>query len=287
VRVDPDLAYAAVSPAQRLDLYRPQADGQPSAPQPASRPLLPLVMVIHGGGFEAGDKREPRPIIDALAAAGYAVASLNYRLSGEATYPAAVQDVKAAARWLRANAAGHGLDPARFGVIGESAGGYLAAMLGATGGSSLPGDVALGNPGTSDAVQAVVDLYGPVNFATMDGQLRATPGCAAAATHDAADSPESRFLGRQITQAPDLVREASPISYLGGGRPRPPFMIEHGAADCIVPSGQSEELAAAISAAGGPPAALTVVPGAGHGTVFPFADRLPDILAFLDRTLRA
>jgi acetyl esterase/lipase len=193
--------------------------------------------------------------------------------------------VKAAVRWLRANSADFGLDPARFGAIGFSAGGYLAAMIGTNGGLIFSGDAALGNADISGVVQAVVVLYGPSNFATMDDQLRATPGCGErAATHDASDSPESRFLGRQLTQAPDLVRAASPITYLSQAPTLPPFLVEHGAADCIVPAGQSRELAAAITASGGV-AKLTIVPGAGHGGGYPLDSRLPSIVAFLDQAL--
>jgi acetyl esterase/lipase len=159
------------------------------------------------------------------------------------------------------------------------------AFLGTTGGLSLSGDAALGNADVSASVQAVVDLYGPVNFGTMDEQLRANPCCGReAATHNRADSPESSFLGRQITKVPDLVRYASPITYVTAARTLPPFLIEHGDADCIVPYQQSQELARALTAAGGP-ADLTILRGAGHGEDFPLAGRLPGIVAFFDRTL--
>ncbi|WP_018500678.1 alpha/beta hydrolase [Parafrankia discariae] len=283
VRTDHNLAYATLSDAQRLDLSLPSGAGDP----------LPVVVAIHGGAFAFGDKQDMARTAHALTAAGYAVASVNYRLSGEAAFPAAVADVRAAVRWLRANAHHRGLDPTRIGVIGESAGGYLAAMLGAAGADPLSEDVDLppagdlspaGDP-PSSAVGAVVDLYGPVDFSTMDTQLRANPRCPArAASHDRADSPESRFLGAQITTAPELVRRASPLSHLRPDRPPPPFLIEHGDTDCTVPYQQSQQLADGLCAVGGS-VELTLLRGAGHGGAFPLAERLPGIIRFLDRVL--
>ncbi|WP_231861078.1 MULTISPECIES: alpha/beta hydrolase [Frankia] len=290
-----DVPYARVSPAQRLDLYLPEAPTAAGAPTAAATPSaagapraeagLPVVITIHGGAFALGDKHDDLPVVRSLVRAGYAVASLNYRLSGEARFPAAVQDVKAAVRWVRAHAADHGLDPDRIAASGASAGAYLAVMLGTTPGVTMYDDPALGNPGVSSAVQAVVDFYGPVNFGSMDDQLRANERCAASdAGHDRPDSPESRFLGRTVAAAPQLVRVASPLNYLGRA-PLPPFLIEHGDADCTVPHRQSLELAGALRAAGAPAVEVTIVPGAGHGGAFPTAERMPTVLAFLSRTL--
>ena len=117
-----DIAYAPVSGAQKLDLHLPAQAGD----------RLPLVVVIHGGAFLMGDKTMDAEEIAALVDAGFAAAALNYRLSGEARFPAAVEDVKAAVRFLRANAAEYGLDPDRFGAFDASAGGHLACMLGVT-----------------------------------------------------------------------------------------------------------------------------------------------------------
>jgi acetyl esterase/lipase len=274
-----EVAYAAVSTAQRLDLHLPPA----ADPTP-----VPLVVAIHGGAFAFGDKGDVvRRLVDPLTAAGFAVASLNYRLSGEASFPAPVQDVKAAVRWLRAHAPEHGIDPDRIGAIGESAGGYLATMLGVTGGLDTFDDPALGNPGVSSAVRAVVDLYGPVNFSTMDDQLRSNPRCRPGdAVHNAARSPESLLLGRQITEAAPLVRAACPLTYLSRDAPPAPFLIEHGDADCTVPFQQSEELADGLVAIGAP-ARLTILRDAGHADDFPLPRRMPGILEFLADKLRA
>jgi acetyl esterase/lipase len=282
-----DVPYARLSPAQRLDLYRPTPPPLTGATGDAASGAagLPVVLTIHGGGFAAGDKREDLPVVRALLRDGYAVASVNYRLSGEARFPAAVQDVKAAVRWVRAHAAAYGLDPDRIAASGRSAGGYLAVMLGATRDAPMYDDPRLGSPAVSSAVQAVVDFYAPVDFGSMDAQARANRRCAAAdAAHGRAGSPESRFLGRAVGTAPQLVRAASPLHYLGRA-PLPPFLIEHGDADCTVPHGQSLELADALRAAGAPAVELTIVPGAGHGDDFPAAERMPAVLAFLDRVL--
>ncbi len=169
-----DLAYANQSPVEKLDLYLPPPSAVPA----------PLVIWIHGGGFMVGDKRSmPRqnfgpapkptsmmgpyqiqvPDVAALTAKGYAVVSLNYRLAESmfaAAYPA-LRDGKAAVRFLRAHAVKYHLDSSKFAVWGDSAGGYMAAMLGVTGDQATAfDDPSLGNAGVSSAVQAVVVWYG-------------------------------------------------------------------------------------------------------------------------------
>ena len=149
-----NLAYANASATEVLDLYLPAGAGP-----------FPVVVNIHAGGFALGDKgMVPGSTAKALVAAGYAVASLNYRLSGEAVFPAAVLDAKAAVRFLRANAAKYNLNPDKIAAFGQSAGGNLAAMLGTTGGVAEFDDASLGNPGVSSNVQAVIDWFGPTDF---------------------------------------------------------------------------------------------------------------------------
>ena len=144
---------------QRLDLYLPEkAEG-----------LLPLIVWVHGGGWEAGHK-EDRPA-QWLVGKGYAVARIDYRLSQHGMFPAQIQDCKAAIRWLRANAAKYHLDPERVGVAGDSAGGHLVALLGTTGDvKEFEGN--LGNPEQSSRIQAVVDFYGPTDFVQLGSQLQ-------------------------------------------------------------------------------------------------------------------
>lgn len=272
-----DVRYATLSPSQSLDLYLPVRSGR----------AIPLVIDIHGGAFMGGGKSESRGRIDALLARGYAVASVNYRLSEEAHFPAGVADIKAAVRWLRAAAPRHGLDPTRFAAWGDSAGGYFAVMLGATSGTRTPfDDPALGNPSVSSSVQAVVDFFGPVDFLTMDRQAARPGGCPAdPQVHDDAGSPESLWLGSPVPSVPALARSASPLSYLTGQGTPPPFFVAHGTADCLVPQGQSLQLVAALKARRTPYRAV-MLSGVGHAGP-EFDERLqPEVLAFLDRTLK-
>ena len=270
-----DIAYTPVSGAQKLDLHLPAHAGD----------RLPLVVVIHGGAFLMGDKTMDAEEIAALVDAGFAAAALNYRLSGEARFPAAVEDVKAAVRFLRANAAEYGLDPDRFGAFGASAGGHLACMLGVTASTTRFDDPALGHAGESSAVRAVASWFAPIDFLTMDEQHRANAVCASQFhPHDALDSPESRWLGAPIQTIPEEVRAASPLAYLDEAAELPPFHLEAGDEDCSVPGEQTGQLAAALRERG---ADVThhVVRGAGHGRRFPAAERMPGVVAFFQRTL--
>lgn len=231
-----------------LDLYTP--DGA----------TPPVIVFVHGGGFRLGTRavfcptwRDWRPDpFNRLVAAGFAVASVDYRLSGEAVFPAQLDDVHAAVRWLRTRAGELDVDPDRIVAWGESAGGHLAALLGLTGDGSPTGD---GNP--SGAVVGVVDWYGPADLTTMAAQARPD----AVARADAPDSRESQLIGVPLTAAPELARRASPVSYVHPAAP--PFHIAHGDADRFVPAAQSRQLAEALRAAG-VTVEFTEVPGADH-----------------------
>jgi acetyl esterase/lipase len=247
-----DLAYVPNGhPQQHLDLYLP-----------ATNPPVPLIIVIHGGALMMGDKGHED--VAQFLKAGYAAASLNYRLSGDAPFPAAVQDCKAAVRWLRANAAKYRLDPDRFGAWGASAGGNLVAMLGTTG-ETKEFDVGE-NLDVSSCVQAVADYFGPTDFLQMDAH-RLPNG----QVHDAADSPESRYVGGAIQEHQDLVAKANPITFITAKTA--PFMMAHGDQDPLVPHHQSELLEAALKRAGVPVVFYTVK-GAGHGFHDATADKL-------------
>lgn len=253
--VQTGIAYAGTSPSQTLDLYLP---ANTSAP-------VPLVILIHGGAFAMGDSTMESAKAEALVAAGFAVASLNYRLSGEALFPAGAQDVKAAVRFLRAHSADYGIDPDRFAAWGSSAGGWLASMLGVTGDqATVFDDPTLGNADVSSALQAVVSWFGPTDFATMDAQAKKVTACAGRSqAHDEASSPESVWLGGALTDVVDVTKQTDLASYLPTATTIPPFYFAHGDADCNVPLGQSEELAAALDKAGATEI-VSVVPGAGH-----------------------
>jgi acetyl esterase/lipase len=231
-----------------LDLYVPETGGP-----------FPLIMWIHGGAFRSGDKSGIwyKPILNQVQR-GYAVASIDYRLSGSAKFPALVHDAKAAVRWLRANAARYNLKADRIVVAGESAGGYQAVMLGASGGvAELEGT--LGNPGQSSRVQGVIDFFGPTDFLAMDD---GASSCRTPLVHRTADSPESQLLGCNPGDCPERAKASNPITYVR--RNGPPFLILHGTADCQVPHSQSQRLYDALRAAG-VKADLHLLPEVGHG----------------------
>jgi acetyl esterase/lipase len=214
----------------RLDLRRPATDG-----------AVPVVVWIHGGGWRKGGRGlhvfAAEEFHERVLRRGYAVADVEYRLSREAVFPAQLLDVKAALRWLRAFAPELGLDADRFVAWGESAGGHLAALAGLVTDPALEGDA--GVVGTSSAVQAVVDWYGPADMALfLDDDRTAQP----------AGSAEEWLLGGPLAELPAQVAAASPTSYV---RPdAPPFVLLHGTADTTVPYRHSEVLAAALRDAG-------------------------------------
>lgn len=270
VRLEKDLPYAGTrNPRQTLDLLLPKSATGAGKP-------LPVVVYIHGGAFRSGNKTMGYGPLGPLVGSGeYAGATINYRLSGEATWPAQIHDVKAAIRWIRANAAKYGLDPDRIAVMGPSAGGHLAAMLGTSGGvAELEGRIGP-NTGTSSRVRCVVDLFGPSEFLAMNDHHSRID-------HNAPESPESLLIGGALPQHKEAARAASPISYVS--RDDPPFLIIHGTDDPLVPLNQSERLADALKAAGVPCAFYRVL-GGGHGHF-----RRPEverrIKQFLDRQLR-
>jgi acetyl esterase/lipase len=270
-----DIAYASKSNAEKLDVYLPNSGDGP----------FPCIIVIHGGAFKMGDKSGPElaSAIKGLAN-GYGVASINYRLSGEAKWPAQINDVKAAIRFLRANAAGYRLNPDRFAVWGSSAGGHLAALAGTSGSVAALQDGALGNPGVSDSVQAVIDMFGPVNFLAMDEQFKAAG--VAGQVHNTADSPESALFGKQLTLVPELVRQANPETYISTDDP--PFFIQHGSADKLIPTQQSVDLQAALAKTlGKEKVTFEVINGAGHGTAdFSTDANIRKVFAFLDKVMK-
>jgi acetyl esterase/lipase len=183
------------------------------------------------------------------------VASINYRLSQHAKFPAQIEDCKAAVRWLRAHAADYRLDPDRFAAWGASAGGHLAALLG-TAGDIKAFDVGA-NLDRSSRVQAVVDYFGPTDFLQMDAH-RLPEGM----THNGAESPESQLIGGAIQENREKTSRANPITYVSADDP--PFLVVHGEQDPLVPHHQSELLDAALRQAGVPVTFYTVK-GGGHG----------------------
>lgn len=261
-----DLEYAQVGNKRlSLDLYLPR-----QAPRP-----LPLIIWIHGGAWLAGQKSPCHARL--MLPRGYAVASIEYRMSQEALFPAQIEDCKAAVRWLRAHAKSYGLDPDRFAAWGDSAGGHLSALLGTTGGVR---DFDRGDHlDVSSRVQAVCDYYGPTDFLQMDDHLPAR----VARSHDRADSPESRLIGGPIRENKEKVARANPITYITPAAA--PFLIVHGDDDGLVPFHQSELLYEALEKAG-VGVHLHVMKGAGHGPPFAQPDVLDMVTRFFDHHLK-
>lgn len=272
-----DVPYARISPSQKLNIYLPETGEGP----------YPVIMAVHGGAFMVGDKGDVQvlPALEGLKR-GYAVVSINYRMSWEALFPALVHDIKAALRWVRGNAARYGFDEGRIVAWGGSAGGYLSAMAGVTGGIPELEDLSLGYAEQSSRVQAVVDWFGPTDFLKMDEQTAiVSGGDVGPFPHNAADSPESLLLGAQITTIPEKVRAANPETYVRADAP--PFFIQHGTRDTTVPPLQSVNFAAQLARVAGPGRArLELLEGAEHAdAMFVTPENVKKVLDFLDEVM--
>jgi len=273
-----DIAYASLSPAQKLDIYWPQKGNGP----------FPVIVSIHGGAFMGGDKRDIQvtPMLKALKH-GYCVVGVNYRMSGEAKFPALVHDIKAAIRWIRANAELYLFDPNKIATWGGSAGGYQSLMAGVSTGVSELDDLSLGNAHQPSHVQAVVDWFGPTDFLKMDEQL-AELGLAHGEEedHNGSNSPESLLLGKKITEVPDLVRSANPETYIHVKVP--PFFIQHGTKDDTVPHQQSVIFADKVRRVCGEERVfIELIQDARHADPkFETAKNVKKVLDFLDQHLK-
>jgi acetyl esterase/lipase len=237
----------------QLDLWVPDSATPP-----------PLVVWVHGGGFMFGDRRylpetlRPNQVFDALLEAGLAVATIDYRHALEAPFPAQLHDAKAAVRYLRAHADELGISTERIGVAGESAGAHIAALVGLT--AHRPDlEGTHGVLGQSSAVDVVVDWYGPADLATMP-RVALPPAIAAKLPPEMATPPEDH-LTRGLEGA--ARADASPVTHVTPDAP--PFLLVHGTADWLVPYAQSEQLHAALTAAG---VSSTLVPVEGAEHIF-------------------
>ncbi len=260
-----DLEYAEVDGNKlQLDLFLPANAKNP-----------PLVVYIHGGGWRSGSRKE-NPL-KWLVARGYALASIEYRLSSVAVFPAQIHDCKGAIRWLRAHTAEYGYDAGRIAVTGTSAGGHLAVLLGTSGDEpDLEGKVG-GNLDQSSRVQAIVDYYGPTDFV-----LRST---------DQPKETEQKggkvysMLGRAVQSDLELAKQASGAFHVT--QDDPPLLIFHGTADRTVLQNQSHRLRDAYTTAG-LPVEFQTVEGAGHGGPgFWTPDNRELAGKFIDRWLKA
>jgi acetyl esterase/lipase len=267
-----DIRYAEGSDFQTLDLYLPEGDAPDGG--------WPLAIFVHGGAWMMCDKRDIQlnaPL--KLLQHGFAVASINYRLSSEATFPAQIHDVKAAIRCLKAKAKEFALSSGRFGIWGASAGGHLAMLAGASAGVNILEDLTQGWAEQDCTVQAVVSWFGPTNFLMMDAYFAETG--AGTADHSAPDSPESKLLGGPITGQPAMVAAANPETWITADCP--PFLFQHAPGDPIVPVQHSVHFAHRINErAGYGRAQLRFVENAGHaGPEFDKDDVVAVVIAFL------
>ena len=263
-----DLPYGDTSERQKLDVYLPHGE----AP-------YPTIFAIHGGGFMFGSKSGGgnTVIIESGLARGYAVIAVGYRLSGEAPFPVAVNDVQAAIVYAREQAQVMGLDDTRFVSWGGSAGGNLAAMV-ATKGSAEE----------NNHVQAAIDWFGPIMFDAVDAQFEALGIEPKLGATSSADSPESKYLGQTVgtLAAAELVIAASPQSYITPDDPA--IYIQHGSEDANVPLTQSQNFQDALrEVLGEEKVVFEVLDGAGHGGAeFEAPANLDKIYAFLEAQLK-
>lgn len=258
-----NLAYGPATPGNLLDLHVPDVPGNAK---------LPLV-IWHSGSAWFGNNVKTgggaQDVVQEFTSRGYAVASINVRSSSETRFPGQGHDVRAAVRYLRENAARHGIDPNRFAFMGNSSGGWSAAFAATTSDTmELPGET--GIDGTSSAVQVAVPFFPPTDFLSMDtfAAEHGLPQAPRIYPHDAPTSPESRLIhcpgedARQgIQNCPDETRKADPSSYVEGSEI--PIWVLHGLSDALLPYNQSQLVYQATTAEGNE-ALFTLVPGAGH-----------------------
>lgn len=274
-----NVKYASQSESQVCNIYLPEREGP-----------FPTIVVVHGGGFAFGaqDMKIIQPIFLAALEKGYAVVSVDYRKSGEAAFPAALADVKAAVRFVKANAGEYGFDPEHVAIWGESAGAYLSLMTALTPEvEALNGDVT-DNSDESSSVVALVDFYGPVEFYTMDDEYREL-----GVEHDlfaSDDSFESKFVGQNIGSDEEMTYQTYWETYkdeLPGDFALSAW-IQAGDADTSVPYTQSENFAGRLSEViGADNVSLGIIEGAAHEDDAFYTDKnLAEVLAFLDAVMK-
>ena len=262
-----DIPYADTgNPSQRLDLYLPKN---------RKSGKLPVIVFIHGGGWTKGDKSDGGGRLMPFILTGqYAGVSIGYRLSGEAKWPAQLNDCKAAIRWVRANAPKYALDADHIGVWGRSAGAHLALMLGVSGDvSKLDGDLGT-YKGVSSRVEAVANFFGASDLLAVMGQQNYIDRTISGIL-------ETKLIGGRARANPEKVKAASPITYLTANDP--PVLTVHGDKDPTVPYDQAVRLDAALRKVGVPSYFVTVK-GGGHGDFGTVADARAK--AFFDKYLR-
>jgi acetyl esterase/lipase len=264
-----DITYAEIDGYELLlDIYLPEDSEGPS----------PVVLWVHGGGWSSGDKYAAKNPARYFTAEGYAVASVNYRLTKEEVFPAQIHDIKAAIRWLRANEEEYNLNTEKIAAAGSSAGGHLAALLGTTNGNEeLEGTIGDDLDYSSD-VQAVVDLFGPTDFLSMKDD------CVGVREdeYDESNSPESNLIGCALYECEELANQASPITYVSSDDTS--FLIIHGDLDITIPPIQSDRFYQELVNAG-VDAELVVAEGFEHDVSMSLV-YIEEIISFLDKHIK-
>ena len=255
----------------KLDIVRPKT--QPKDP-------MPVVVFIHGGGWQKGDKQSGLGRLIPLVQKGYFGATINYRLTDIAPFPAQIEDCKCAIRWVRAHAKEYNLDPDHIGVWGGSAGGHLVALLGTSGGvKALEGKG--GSNDQSSKVQAVADYFGPTDFPYWAEEAKKKGFNQEQLESQRGGSAITKLLGGNFSEKMDVAKKASPTTYID--KNDPPIFIGHGEKDALVPISQSEVFYDMLKKAG-VDAAFHIVKGQGHGFRDPETDKM--VRDFFDKHLR-
>jgi len=250
IRMEKDVPYIPDGdPAQKLDIYLPE-----TAPE---KPL-PLIVNIHGGGWRGGNKFPCA--VAKMVPQGYIVASIEYRFSQKAIFPAQIQDCQAAIRWLRARSKQYNIDTDKIGVVGSSAGGHLSSLVGTSGGKKAFPPIG-GNEDQSDKVQCVCDIFGPSDFSTVVQQAADDKNVKSIFEFNTPKDPYSGLIGTKLDDKAK-ADAVSPVHYISTDTP--PFLILHGTHDTLVPYAQSTQFQAALKEKS-IPVWLQTLPGSGHG----------------------
>ncbi|HMS91045.1 MAG TPA: alpha/beta hydrolase [Candidatus Absconditabacterales bacterium] len=262
-----DVSYGTDSDTQKMDIYIPEGTGP-----------FPVIIAIHGGAFMMGNKEggDLQPMLQAVKK-GYAVVTVNYRLSNEAKFPAAIDDIQKAIVFIKENAKAYNLNGDKIATWGDSAGGNLASLAGT-----------MGNIKDNTDVQAVVDRFGPIYFSTMDEEFTALGVTPKMGNTNSPNSPESKYLGQTIgtQEAEVLVKQASPQTYISKNSPA--FFIQHGTLDTNIPITQSENFAEKLkNVIGDENVIFEKIEGAAHGGAqFETEENLNKVFNFLDTYLK-
>lgn len=265
-KVDKNVVYCSCDIPLMMDIYYPAKIGKP----------MPVIVYVHGGGWYSGDKETGigKYDIAPLVSSGYLVAAINYRLAPRYKFPAQIEDVKCAVRFLRSNATKYNIDPENIGALGDSAGGHLVSLLGVTADNDVFAECEV-NYRESDAVQAVVDLYGPSDLTT---------------NFEVYNSLFLETIFDTTEPEAEILKSGSPVTYIASDAP--PFLIIHGDKDDVVSLTQSQTLYERLTSVG-VTASLLIVKNSGHvfaptgGAIYPTRAEITDrIINFFNQYLK-